>query len=299
MSRLFQLSCLGIALLGGWGAHLAQQEVDVGRREADAQRDLLVMPSAQATRVATLDLHGPAAAVMWVRSVLEFGEKLGRWSDPEWQRWFSRMIETTVTLDPAWRTPFFFGGVMLRVAGNAELSTDVFVRGHESFPDDSYFPFAAGMNAYLLDEDYDEAARWLLIAAELPDAPDWYRISAATIKRSGEDRPTAVRYLREEVAQTSDPALRSGLLARIATLEHDEYSERLTDACRRYERDHGVWPEDLELLVEAGLAVEIPPDPLGGVWVEDVGFIVSDTVRALSQRSRRRKERNMLRWRAR
>lgn len=298
MNRWMWLACALVGFGGATVAHQAQQRVDPGRREADAARQLLVMPSPETVRIATLDLHGHVAVVMWVRSVLEFGDRLGKWDDAAWQEWFARMIETTTALDPSWRTPFFFGGVMLRVSGNVPLSTETFMNGHASFPEDAYFPFAVGMNHYLHDEDFVAAAEWIGLAAELPDAPDWYRMLGVSMHENRHDRPGAIRYFRAELEVTADPDLRAGIEAKIASLEHEEFSERLSAAAEQYAATEGAWPEDVDQLVQAGLATAIPPDPLGEAWVSDPvnRVIVSSSLWAKYKRVERRHERRMLRW---
>lgn len=298
MNRWMLLVCLLASLGGGAVAHQAQRQVDPGRREADAASKLLIMPSADTLRVATMDLHAHVAVVMWVRSVLEFGERLGDWDDAAWQAWFARMVDATTTLDPHWRTPFFFGGVMLRVSGNVPLSTQTFMDGHASFPDDPYFPFSVGMNYYLHDEDFDAATEWIGRAAALPGAPDWYRMAAVAVAAGKHDRAGAIRYFQSELAVTSDPQLREGILTKIAGLQHDEFSERLTAAAIRYEAEQGVWPGHVDQLVEAGLATAIPPDPLGAAWVSDSNdrLVLSEVRWDRYRTGERRKERQMLVW---
>ena len=296
MSRMVPVVSLATVVVGGWCAHQAQVQVVDGRREADARVELMVQPSAETTRAALLDLHVHAAPVMWVRSVLSFGERLGRWDDPRWGSWFARMIDTTVALDPHWRTPLFFGGVMLRVAGDTDNAIDVFGRGTESFPEDPYFPFAIGMTHYMHTGDFDAAGMWVGRAAELPGAPDWYQVASISLAQGGRAPEAAIRTLRSEAAQTSDPTVQKALLDRALRVEADEYSRRLTELRDRYVFEHGAPLTDVQQLVEAGYVRELPPDPYGEGWtlLPEGIFSVADV--EVFDRSARRRERRMVKW---
>lgn len=288
-----------VAMGGGLLAHHAQPQADEGRRELTAQQEMLVMPAPGTIRLVSQGLHSHVAVVMWVRSVLEFGERIDKRRDDSWQTWFAKMIECVVELDPKWRTPHFYGGVMLRVTGSTELSTEVFKSGAENLPDDPYFPFSVGMNYYLLDEDFEEAAVWLDRAAALPDAPPWYQMTAVSMRTKGQGREGAVMYLRSELEQTADPALRARIEERILNVTHDELAERLTEAVASLEA-RGVEVTDLQQLVDEGIVTHLPEEPYGGEWEIDEHYrdVLGSDRMAMRLRSEIRAERKLFRWMA-
>ncbi|HJN73763.1 MAG TPA: hypothetical protein QGF58_07515 [Myxococcota bacterium] len=297
MRPLVAVTCTCLGLGGGLLAHLAQVRADDGRRERTAQYEMLVMPSPETVHFASQGLHAHVATLMWVRSVLEFGERIDMRNDGSWQEWFARMIECVVELDPAWRTPYFYGGVMLRVTGSASLSTEIFARGAEAHPEDAYFPFSVGMNYYLLEEDYEQAAVWLDRAAAIPSAPDWYRMTAVSMREKGSGRDGAVRYLEMELEQATDPWLRSRIEARIVTVTHDHYAELMTEQIAVLDQ-RGLQVTDLQQLIDEGLVDHLPPEPAGGEWVFDPEYrdALSDERFALRLRGEYRSERKMFQW---
>ncbi len=288
---------LGIAVAGlsGTLAHRGHTLNDASRHETAAVTELLVMPSGEALKVGSLGMETHLADLLWVRTVLTFGERWEAEPDPAWQEWLARMIEAITVLDPTWRTPYFYGGVMLRVTGDHEGSNRILLRGHEALPDDYFFPFAIGMSHYLEFDDAEAAYEWLNKAAVLPGAPSWYRLAATGFVVKSNQRQTAIRFLREELAQTSDPDLREPLENKLKSLMHDELSERLGGLRDAWEEEHPGPLLRVEQLVGPSGIESLPLDPLGGEWVIDVdNSIVSSVVAADRARKARWRERRML-----
>ena len=170
--RLLILAAL--PFLGGMGAHHFQQATDPGRwSQADEMRAVFV-PSPVATKVASMGFNMVVADLLWIRAVLLFVDFLDSDSD-DGAHWTRTVLKTVGTLDPAWRTPFFYGGGMLRLLDNIEGSDEIFSDGMKAFPQDAYFPFSLAMNAYLHHEDLEMAVKYLQQAATMPGAPLAYR----------------------------------------------------------------------------------------------------------------------------
>lgn len=264
-----------LVLLGIGLGHLGHRQVDP-HRVRTLDEELLVVPSGSSLRVASSGFHVQVADIMWMRTVLEFGSRFQ--GDSGWTEWLGRSLEAVTELDPNWRTPFFYGGSMLRVAGAYEGSTELFMRGSEAFPDDAYFPFSVGMN-YYFDGDLDEAADWLAKASERPNAPAWYGEAAVAMRVRDRPSEQALHYLNEELANTTDPGLREALLERRSQTQHDVYVEGFVSVSELFEERFGRPPAPQEL-VSSGLMTELPPDPLGGEWIRDLDGVLRSSVRA-------------------
>ena len=286
---------LGIAGLGAGVSHWGHVRNDAVRHETSAEVELLMMPSAEALRVGSLGYAVHLADLLWVRSLLTFGERFAREPDPAWQAWLAKMLDAVTTLDPHWRTPYFYGGVMLRITGDYDGSTALFTKGHEALPEDHFFPFAVGINHYLGKEDAEQAAHWVRIAASLPGAPTWYASAAQGFIVNTSNRDVAIRYLREELAETSDPELREPLEAKLRLLMHEHMVEKFEELASLYEEAHGVPPASPEALLGTGGMQRMPPDPLEGSWVIDVDGAIRSSV-DVEDRIRRgvNRERDML-----
>lgn len=289
MSRLLAIVCVvaGVAL-GQW----AHRSVDP-LRVTSAEDQMRVLPSGEALRVASSGYHLQVADVLWMRTVLAFGTNMGD-QEPLWVEWLSRSLSVVATLDPQWRTPYFYGGTMVRVSGDLPRSSEMFEAGAEAFPEDPYFPFSVGMNHYFLG-DIEEAAAWVERAGSLPGAPDWYSEAAVAFRLKERSNEQALHYLDDELAVTTDPDLRVAIQGRRDRVLHAVYAEGMNALADAYEQRHGVRPGPARLVAE-GTLKQVPPDPLGGSWVQGVdGRIVSDVVEAERADSDLAQERKMLR----
>lgn len=290
-----RLMLLVIALVGAFMAHRAQLHSDVTRLKRDASRELLFAPDGRHLRVAASGFHVLLADLLWVRSVLVFGERWQSDPDPAWQVWLGRTVMAVTTLDERWRTPYFYGGLKLELTGDVDGAIVTYERAMEQFPDDFHFPFALGMLHYLHRQDADAAERWISVAAGLPGAPRWYEVAARGMRAEVSQAQTAIRYLREEIEQTQDPDLRRGLQRKLRNLQHDELSRRLTELREQLVAAGRTVLSPADLVGVPGGPTELPADPLGGSWVVDGdGVVRSDTVRAQLLDRSRRFERTML-----
>jgi hypothetical protein len=256
---------LGLALLAAAAAHGLQRLADQERFQTDASTALLFLPSPTAFKVATMGYQEPTADLLWMRAVLLFGERYGRDPDPLWGEWLGGMIEAIAALDPTWRTPYFYGGTMLRGVGAVDASDRVFLAGIEHLPEDAYFPFALGMNYYLQRDDVASAIHWIDIAAQKPKAPAWYRVASAGIMADRDMLPTAIRFLEEQRESTADPSIHRMIDDRLRVLHHDLYAQRLEDARTVWREQHGRDITRVEELLGPGGS--LPPDPFGVGWI--------------------------------
>lgn len=271
MSRVVAavLVLAGVAL-----GHTAHRMVDP-LRVTTAEDELRVMPAADALKVASSGFHQPLADVFWIQTLFEFGARFGQ-NEPRFAEWLKRSLQVVTTLDPEWRTPYFYGGTMMRVEGELEASNDLFMAGAETFPDDHWFPFSIGMNHFFMG-DMEKASEWVEAASQKPTAPDWYGEAAVACRLKEQSNQAALQYLDSELQTTTDPDLRSALQQRRATLLHEIYVEELQPIVASYEQQTGR-TADLEALKANGWIQAIPPDPLGGTWQRDIDGVFRSSV---------------------
>ncbi len=255
----------GLAAALAAGTHALHVGADRVRHETSVDDAITFLPDGGSLRVVASGYHEPLADLLWVRAVLLFGERFEVDRDPAWGRWLAGMIRAVAALDPDWRTPYVYGGGMLRVLHDADGSDAVFYEAMYALPDDPYFPFALGMNQYLLRDDPVGAARWLAKAARKPGAPPWYAAAAADMLGQHRMRDAALRFLREEWNRSESPTVREVIRGKIASMEHEERAERLEAAREAFRARHGQDIRDLTDLVRPNGT--LPPDPLGGRWI--------------------------------
>ncbi|RME20931.1 MAG: tetratricopeptide repeat protein [Deltaproteobacteria bacterium] len=282
------LVTLSLAAAGWWCAHLAQLSVDEQRLSHEARAAGRVMPDPAAMRAASMGQPTMVAHLLWIEVALNFAD-LVEHPDPQGPEWLLQMLRSVLELDPGWRTAYFYGGSMMRVLGDIDGSDEVFGRALEDLPDDPYFPFSLGMNAYLYRKDTETATKMLDRAASLPGAPAWYRAAAAGFLDESGQRQAALAYIEEEMKTETEEAVLRSLRRKRASLLHDELADRLDRQLAAARAAAGRPDGGLELLTD------LPPDPLGGHWIlAPDGHVRSDVAdRSLARRDRDR-ERAMI-----
>lgn len=290
------LPTLGLVLLAfvaGGTAHLAQRHTDALRREGEALVASRVMPDPATVRVAAMGQPTLVGDGLWIRAVLAFSDLVDH-PDPDGTRWLKEMLRSVITLDPGWRTTCFYGGSMLRVLGDIDGSDELFAAGHSALPDDPYFPFSLGMNAYLYRQDPVAAAEWLDRAASLPGAPDWYRAAAAGFLDEHGQRQAALEYLKRQLEEEEEESVRASLEAKYRGVLHDELAARLDERRVEVARRAGVDPA-VGPLPPLDAVGPLPPEPLGGSWIiAPDGRVRSDRAEERLARELRDKERALL-----
>jgi hypothetical protein len=267
LSRLLPAVLL---IVGGLIAHRAHRQSDAVRF-SDASPERIFLPSAGALKVASMGYHTVVADFLWVRSVLTFSEIFSDSSSQD-VRWLDAMLTSVAELDPSWRTVYFNGGGMLRICNAIDESDALFLLGMENLPDEPYFPFSVGMNAYLYRGDRARAAEYLSIAAKIPGAPPWYSSAAAGFLDEDVGRQAAMRYLKEQLETTAEPAVRRSLERKLNLLLHEELVERIAEHREELASQHG---QDITTIQELG---SLPPEPLGGEWILAPDGVVRSSV---------------------
>ncbi len=279
-----KLLAMAVVLLGTSLGHRAQREADPRRRMAKEEWDLQVMPRAELIRAATMGHPLLVADILWVRGVLRFSDVYERPSEGD-GRWLMAIFDAVTALDPSWRTAYFYGGSMLRVVGRIEDSDAIFERARQQpeLADDPFFPFSLAMNAWLHHEDPEATSAYLLEAAKLPGAPDWYPMAAAGILDKERGAQAGIAMVEAQIQGEADPRVRGWLEAKLKRLRHDLFSEQVTAHYLEQVGDAEVRPGDPVEALPSGQA--LPPDPLGGFWLMGTdGVIRSDVAEGLRER---------------
>jgi hypothetical protein len=253
------------AVLGAALSAFALPAVDTTRDVRTADQALLFVPDPGQLKLAAMGFEEPLASLFWVRTVLVFGDRFDTESGDQWTLWMRRMVQAVNTLDPTWRTAYFYGGTLLRVLGDIEGSDAVFQDARTNLPRDWFFPFSLGMNAYLYRDDPATAARYLADAALLPGAPSWYAAAAAAMQQKSGQRAAGIQFLQEVRASTDNPAIRADAERQLGRLRHNALVEQWIDACRRYREEHHAPLPSPQALAELGFP--LPPNPREDAWV--------------------------------
>ena len=265
----------------------AQPAADHTRSTRQLDQELYFRPSAEGARMVASGFEEPLADLMWVRATLIFGERYDEGNAGEWQEWLSGVIGVVTRLDPAWRTPYTYGGGMLSSMGLTVEAGEVYERCAAALPQDYWCPFARGMNEVLYEDDPLAGARWLEVAAQRPGAPVWYGAAAAAMHSRAGQRKVGLLYLEEQIATTENPAVRESLEVQRGRLMHDELVAGWEEECVT-RRDSGRRLRAPEELPPAGSV--LPLNPRGDPWIVGGDGVVRSAKAELERvvRARRR-----------
>ncbi|MBM4390672.1 MAG: hypothetical protein FJ090_06080 [Deltaproteobacteria bacterium] len=256
---------LGVALVGAMVAGAAQPAADRTRHARQIDAALLFLPRGDTLRVAASGFHEPLASLLWVRTVITFGERYDTDASEEWREWLGGAVLAVNTLDARWLTAYHYGGGLLRSTGEIAAASAVYERCSETIPTDGWCPFSRGMNAYLYERDRELAAKWMRVAAERPGAPGWWAAAAAGMLSEGGARESALRYLDAQLAEAATEAETHYLERQKRRIQHDQMVDQWAEACRQHYRDAGERLSAPGALTELGFA--LPENPRGDAWV--------------------------------
>ena len=217
---------------------------------------------------------GIVADVLWIRAVLNLSLVLEK-PDQARREWVGATLDALTVLDPTWRTLYFYGGTFLRLVGDYQGSDRIFAAGSRQLPDDPYFPFSIGMNAYLYHHDSARAIDYVGRAAALPKAPPWYRAAVAGMIDEHGQRRTAIRYVEDQLAQPQREVVRKELEKKRNDLIHDEIVSLIAERRQAWMAEGRA---DIRSVSDLG---ELPPDPYGAGWILAPDGIVRSARREL------------------
>ena len=134
--------------------------------------------------------------------------------------WLYHILDITTSLDPYFRYPYEFGGVVLAVEKeDFEQSNKLLKKGMQYHSDYWRFPFYLGFNAFFRLKDPKAAARYISTAAVLPDSPSYLSKLAASLYVYSGQKETALNFLNRMYNDLEVPWLKKSVAHKIANLQ--------------------------------------------------------------------------------
>jgi hypothetical protein len=252
------------------GVVVAQDAAVARRARFPAGEDALYLPRPSVLRALSLGHVELAADLVFIRAVIYFGTELQQKGEA---RWLENYLDTITQLDPRWKTPYRWAGVVTMYNGRPITNREVMLSSHflelgvQKFPDDWELPFMLGCNQLfeLTSDDPAQKAEWrrsggewIRHAALVGGAPPWVPLLAATIMRQEGEEEAAVRHLEQVYVSTQDEQTRNELRNRLIGLHARIDLARELRERQEFER---TWKRTLPY-VPADLFVAIgPPAP--------------------------------------
>lgn len=291
LHRFLSIALAGVLLVGL--IHSGHRHTDAWAPQSDLTNEILYLPSGEFLQLATLGYEMLAADLLWVRATAMFGEGYG--ADERWQLWLYHMINLATDLDPQFRAAYKYGGTMLRMDGLlVDQSNLIFQKGHEALPDEWYFPFAIAMNYFLYKEDRKLAALYMEQAARSARStelaieaarargdrssplldprrqpPSYLANLAASLYSETDQLELGLTFLLEEHRQLPPSHSRTAVEVKILETRYLIALRDATATVEQYRLQTGELPRTPQDVSALGL--ELPADPLGGLWRWDEG----------------------------
>ena len=211
--RVFILSAFLITL---FFCYKTQKTIDV-ISPANKPEMLMYLPSGKYLKPLMLGFDQIAADVLWIKAIGYFG---GHYLTDRNYQWLYHILDLTTSLDPYFRYPYEFGGVVLAVEKeDFEQSNKLLKKGMRYHSDYWKFPFYLGFNSFFRLKDSETAARYISTAATLPDCPSYLPKLAASLYTQSGKKETALNFLNRMYNDLEVPWLKKSLAHKIVNLQ--------------------------------------------------------------------------------
>ena len=171
------------------------------------------------------------------------------------------MIDLVTELDPKYYSAYLFSGMgLLHNPDDVFRSNTIIKKGMKIFPDSWELPFWIGLNAYLHLENDAIASDYLWQAAHKPDAPISFLSLLLSAITKGGNFEQGIWVLESLIKHEKNPKIQLVYTKRIARLHN---FINLQKAAEMYRLRFGEYPQTLGKLVDAGIILQIPQDPMG------------------------------------
>ncbi len=282
MARRFKILLLFliVATALSWFAPLLSQRM----AERPAVVKLGYTPPASVLKLTTGEYRYSVAELITLNVLMYYGSLVAEWKNqialpPEYFNIF-RTLETALQLDPYNADVYYFSqAVFTWDAGRVAEVNRLLEYGMKYRTWDPMLPFFAGFNAAYFLKDYDTAACHMRRAAEISGNSAMARLASRYYYESG-SLDLAVGFLEDMIRATPSHRevelyqLRRDALVAVRILQ---------EAVEAYRTSEGHFPEQLDVLVSAGILDGLPKDPYGGrFYIDKSGDVRSTSKLALT-----------------
>ncbi len=193
-----------------------QRQIDATRSAWAHEEQLLYLPSGNMLKIISLGFDEAMADILYIRMIDYFATHL---MTDRTYTWLYHMADLVTTLDPYFRFPYIFAGLVLNLEGHQfENARKILTKGMKVFPNDWYFPFELGLNYFFGSADFMTASD-LLERAYALGGPSYLHDFSVKLRTKGKNRETALQFLVFLYGRFQDDNIRKILMDRIIELE--------------------------------------------------------------------------------
>lgn len=267
MTSAIRVAALGALVLTALGARELRIAASDHATATETYEDVYYVPPPQYLPVFSLGYDEAVADMLWIRSLIYFGEELVQRGQV---KHVFEYAEAILTLDPDFRRVYHWvasAGIYRPTETSVEdmyRATEFLERGVRRFPDDGEMAWDLGATlSYELVpriDDPEEKERLrssgvehMQVAARLGAGPAWLALTNATQLRRLGRTEQALRHLEEMLATVDDPATKEAIEGEIRALRGAAHAEALSHALEEFERrrlaEYPYLPSGLFMLV--------------------------------------------------
>ena len=175
----------------------------------------------------------------------------------------SRLLHGAVKLDPYNMDAYYFAQAFLTWdAKQYKIANDLLDNGMKYRTWDWYLPFFAGFNSAYFLHDYNKAADYFKLAAELSGSDLYKNLAGRYMQESGQTE-LAIGYLSAMIKGEKNPVLKKSYQVRLTAFKE---VRRIEIARARFLESGSTHAVTVTTLVAAGLLRPAPVDPYGGTF---------------------------------
>lgn len=254
----------------------------VGKWEDRFSSEIVYLPRGEYVRKIRFGWNGIMADMLWIRG---FHYVQGQWQLIEaghekpkegWHKQLPDLYDVITDLDPHF-IPAYRGGALLLAAltKKPEAAIELLKKGVKENPTKYWeLPYEIAVN-YVFEHKDDpaaeaEARKWIEIASDksrYPDITPQVPRMAAYLLSKEEDKPNRFDLaidIWKEWEKSDSEEIKQVARQNILKYQRRKIVAELADAVKKFEKEKGRPPNDLDELVKEKIISEVPADP-GGV----------------------------------
>lgn len=215
----------------------------------------------------SLEFKGLVADFMFLRLTTFIGHKiiLNEHRDQETHNITLNVLQKITDLDPRFWDPYVFAEAELVWGAGMVSEVEPLLEKAAKHLTNDYRPYYfLGFNRFYFLKDTVKASKYLRLAAQVPNCPDYIKNLAARLSLYANDTALGVSFLENLLATATSTSSHQYLSKRLEALKAILYLE---GGVMSYYKDKKSKPLTVQDLLEGGYIEQIPQDPYGGQWV--------------------------------
>lgn len=195
------------------GAFYAQGQLQHYHGRQHFEEGLNYLPSGEALKIISLGYREITADFLWFSAIQYLG---GRNNWPPEDRTFYDLLDRVTTLDPWYEFVYHAGGICLsRYGQQYDLSIQLLQKGINALGENLkqskfgwWLPFLVGYDYFFYLKDYQNGARYMMTAAQLPGSPRYLPGLTATLLKDAGDLQAGIAFLERLRGEARDDMTR-------------------------------------------------------------------------------------------